>query len=156
MARRHTHSIDTVFVVLIFLIFTMAGVLALILGVNFYNHTVNRAEDNASLRAAVGYVREMIRQNDGSEISITNFEGLNAISIQKENDVVLYIYAMDGNLKELYTKNGSSISAKNGEDIMPIASAAFEIDEDGMMKAYLVDDGNHMETLYFYQKGGTR
>ncbi|MCQ2522602.1 MAG: DUF4860 domain-containing protein [Lachnospiraceae bacterium] len=154
MKAKKSHSMDAVFVVLTFMIFTMAGVVALILGVNLYKHTVDRADDNASLRAASGYIREMVRQNDVSNtIEVCNFDGYNALRIHKDGEVLQYIYAKDGYLKELYTKEDSAVSPTAGKDIMPIAVCAFEIAEEGMLKAYLVDDGEHIENIYINLKG---
>ena len=115
------HSIDFVFLLIIFFFFTFCGVSVLIMASSSYSRVVNRAEIARDERAAVAYVREAVRQNDKSGvISVKKFNGCDAICFKLEGDYVRYLYCYDGSLRELFTKNGSGVGPEAGNEIMSL------------------------------------
>lgn len=125
---KQRHSVDILFLLVIFLVFLFSAVSLLVLAINFYRSTSVRSEENDSARVAVAYVREVIHQNDvADEISICEFDGVQALAARQEGDYVLYLYYNDGELRELYTKEGAQVTAEDGQRIMELQ--AFDIKE---------------------------
>lgn len=119
--NRRAHSIDFVFLLIIFFFFTFCGVSVLIMASSSYGRVVNRAEVTRDERAAVAYVREAVRQNDKSGvITYKKFSGVDAIHFDLEGDYERYLYCYDGALKELFTKKGSGVGASAGNDVMAL------------------------------------
>lgn len=122
--RRETerkHNIDILFQMVVFLLFTFSAILLLLLAVNFYRSTVEKSERNQSARVAVAYIREVIHQNDEQGgISLTQFDGVPCIRLKQAEDYVLYLYLKEGELRELYTKEGAQVSSADGQRIMQL------------------------------------
>lgn len=119
--NRRAHSIDFVFLLIIFFFFTFCGVSVLIMASSSYGRVVNRAEVTRDERAAVAYVREAVRQNDKrGVITYKKFNGVDAIHFDLEGDYERYLYCYDGALKELFTKKGSGVGASAGNDVMAL------------------------------------
>ena len=119
--NRRAHSIDFVFLLIIFFFFTFCGVSVLIMASSSYGRVVNRAEVTRDERAAVAYVREAVRQNDKSGvITYKKFNGVDAIHFDLEGDYERYLYCYDVALKELFTKKGSGVGASAGNDVMAL------------------------------------
>lgn len=122
--RRETerkHNIDILFQMVVFLLFTFSAILLLLLAVNFYRSTVEKSERNQSARVAVSYIREVIHQNDEQGgISLTQFDGVPCIRLKQAEDYVLYLYLKEGELRELYTKEGAQVSSADGQRIMQL------------------------------------
>ena len=80
------HSMDIIFLMVLFLIFTFSAVSVLLMAVNSYRSVVYANEENANTRTAVAYVREQVRANDNAgAIEIGNFDGTKAIKIKKDD-----------------------------------------------------------------------
>lgn len=119
-------SIDIIFVMVVFLIFTFSVISALFLAINFYRSTVDAGDRNADARVAVAYIRETVRQNDASgAVSIDKFDGNDCIKIDKGRDYILYIYYKDNELRELYTRRDAKVSSEDGNCIVQLAYMSF-------------------------------
>jgi len=120
------HSIDVLFQLVVFLLFTFSAIVLLLLGINFYRSTVERSEKNNSARAAVAYIREVVHQNDEAGcVSLAEFDGLACMKLQQTEGYVLYLYLQDGELRELYTKENAQTSSSDGQKIMELQGLTF-------------------------------
>ena len=120
------HSIDVLFQLVVFLLFTFSAIVLLLLGVNFYRSTVERSDKNNSARVAVAYIREVVHQNDEADcVSLTEFDGLPCMKLKQAEGYVLYLYLLDGELRELYTKEDAKVSSADGQKIMELESLSF-------------------------------
>ncbi|MCF0127817.1 MAG: DUF4860 domain-containing protein [Pseudobutyrivibrio sp.] len=143
------HNIDLVFLIVLFLIFTFSSMSVVLVGINSYRGVVEAAESNASARAAVAYIREVVHQNDvNGGVVLCEFDGRNAIGIDLGNDYCMYIYENDHNLMELYTKAGASVSADAGESIMEVQQLEFSRIDDNVISISVTDSlGTHEKVL---------
>jgi hypothetical protein len=142
------HSIDMLFLVVIFLIFTFAALSVLLLSVNFYRGTVQQAEANENARSATAYLREVIHQNDsGGGISLDTFDGVECLKVCDADGYVTYVYLLDGELRELYTREGAQVSAENGPRIMKLTSLSMEELDNGAFRFVCEDASGQSETV---------
>lgn len=154
---KQQHSIDIVFLLVVFLMFTFSGVALLILATNFYQSTIARSEENDSARVAVAYVREVLHQNDSSDgVSFSEFEGTRCLRVPQEEDYVLYLYYYDGELKELYTKEGATVTPENGQKILELQSFSIEEITPDLWKVECEDFLGNSEQVFISQKSGER
>lgn len=118
---KQQHCIDILFMLVVFLLFAFSGVTLLVLATRFYQSTVAKSEENDHARVAAAYVREVLHQNDSSDdVMISEFEGVQCISVPQAEDYVLYLYYYDGELRELYTKDGAIVTPENGQKIIEL------------------------------------
>lgn len=120
------HSIDILFQLVVFLLFTFSAIVLLLLGINFYRSTVERSDKNSSARVAVAYIREVIHQNDEAHcVSVTEFDNLPCIELKQAEGYVLYLYLLEGELRELYTRENAKVSSNDGQKIMELKNMNF-------------------------------
>lgn len=119
-----THVIDYFFILSLFCVFAASALVVVLIGVNVYESTVTNMNENYTSRTSLTYVLEKVRQNDGTgNISVGDIQGQSAIIIEKIYDNVpycTYIYAYDGELKELFIKKDQLFSPGEGESIMEV------------------------------------
>lgn len=128
------HSIDMLFLMVVFLIFTFSALSALLLAVNFYRSTVEKSGENENARVAVAYMREVIRQNDAEHaVTVSEFDGTPCIAAEQEGGYVLYLYLKDGELRELYTKRGANVDIDDGQKIIELENFTLEEAEPGVI-----------------------
>lgn len=154
---KQQHSIDILFLLVIFLLFAFSGAVLLVLATHFYQSTVARSEENSSARVASAYVREVLHQNDLAEGStISEFDGTPCLRIPQEEDYVLYLYYYDGELKELYTKEDAVVSAESGQKILELQSFSVEEIMPGVFEMECEDSLGNNERVIISQKSGER
>lgn len=154
---KQQHSIDILFLLVIFLLFAFSGAVLLVLATHFYQSTVARSEENSSARVASAYVREVLHQNDLAEGStISEFDGTSCLRIPQEEDYVLYLYYYDGELKELYTKEDAVVSAQSGQKILELQSFSIEEIMPGVFEMECEDSLGNYERVIISQKSGER
>lgn len=142
------HSIDILFLVVIFLVFTFSALSALLLAVNFYQDTIDKSENNENARAAVAYIREVVHQNDKKgAVSIEPFDGTTCMKIRQEGDYLLYLYLKGGELRELYTKKGAKVSTADGQRIMKLKELEFETAAKDCYRILCTDSTGNTETI---------
>lgn len=147
------HSIDIIFLVVIFLVFTFSALSALLLSVNFYQNTVEKSERNEAARAAVAYIREVVHQNDeAGAVSLAEFDGIPCMKIRQGEDYCLYLYLKDCELRELYTKEGANVSASDGQKLLELKMLTFEETETGCYRIVCEDFFGNRETVLISSK----
>ena len=139
MKRIHQHSIDFLFSIAIFFVFSATAVLVLILSSNIYKTVVANSDHNFEIGTSISYITEKIRQNDNSEtqdIYLCEFDSCEALAIsQNYNDInyITYIYEHEGFLKESFIQEGVSASANSGTSIMEIGQIEFSQTNDNLL-----------------------
>lgn len=119
------HVIDYFFILGLFFVFTTTALVVVLIGINVYESTVANMNENYTSRTSLTYVGEKIRQNDSSgNISVGEIQGASALMIEKNVNAipyVIYIYAYDGKLKELFIKKDQPFLPGDGESVMEVA-----------------------------------
>lgn len=127
------HTVDILFVLLLFGIFAFSAFMLVIMGSNVYSNTVDSMENNFTNRTSYAYITEKFRQNDSSNsISVDHINSNSAFVFSEtigetEYQTILYIH--DGYLKELLTKSGNTLPLEAGNIILE-ASAFTIVQED--------------------------
>ena len=102
-------------------------------------------------RTSLSYINEKIRQNDTAEgVSIQTLEGKDVLALKSSFDGVgytTYIYEYEGNLKELFIRDGVDIRLKDGKNIMEIRDFQMEEAQEGCFRFSSRDLSGHTSTL---------
>ena len=128
MKNRQNHTIDVLFSIALFFVFSATTLVVLLLSANIYKGVVADAENNFQTGTALSYITEKVRQHDenGNEsIYLTTFDNQEALAIAQtfhDTTYVTYIYEMNGELKETFIQEGIPASASAGTTIMEIGS----------------------------------
>lgn len=146
------HVIDYFFILGLFFVFTATALVVVLIGVNVYESTVANMNENYTSRTSLTYVGEKIRQNDSSgSISVGDVQGSSALIIEKNvNSVpyVIYIYAYDGKLKELFIKKDQSFLPGDGDSVMEVANFNISKPTNNLIKIETMDsNGKTLETF---------
>ncbi len=140
MIRKAGHSIDFIFPVMLFFIFSLCAVTAILLAANVYSETASGASLNASSRTAVSYITEKIHQSDeNGNTSTGRFNGIDAIIIDQD-DCRTYIYEYQGTLYELYEKKEAHALPGSGNKIMDVKEFTIEESYDRLITVTCEDE----------------
>lgn len=140
MKRAHHHTIDFLFPIALFFVFSATALFSLLLAANIYQGIVTDSENRFQQETSLSYLTTKIRQNDegGSQnIYISHFDGYDALAIEQSYEnvaYITYIYEAEGELKELFLQKGAKASAKSGTTIMEVKNLDMEEIADGLFQ----------------------
>lgn len=126
MKKSTQHTIDFLFPITLFFVFSVSALVVLLLAANLYQGIIKDSNAAFETGTTLSYITEKIRQNDsgGTEnIYLDQFDGCDALAIKhqyEENAFTTYIYEFDGELKEIFLQDGVEASAQSGTSIMEI------------------------------------
>lgn len=154
MKKSNTHTIDFLFPVALFFVFSATALLVILLAANIYQNIVTTSNNNFEQSTTLSYITEKIRQNDSngsSQIYLDHFDDSDALVIRQEIDdsfYLTYIYESEGELKELFIKEGVSATAETGTSIMEIHDLKMaEISENLYQFTCISSDGSSSSTM---------
>ncbi|MDD4773370.1 MAG: DUF4860 domain-containing protein [Eubacteriales bacterium] len=110
-------------------IFTVSAVLVILAGVRVYRSTADTAYASFEDRTLSAYLTAKIRQNDGGDVFLGSFDGIEALVLTERHESGVYhtyIYHYDGSVFELFIREDMNPTAGAGEIIMTADSLDFE------------------------------
>ena len=132
--REKRHIVDILFVLALFLVFTLSTLTLVLFGANIYQNTINSMEDNYNARTVCSYILGKFRSNDSfGDINIGSIDGKPSLILNQEiNDASYstYIYEYDGYLRELFVSDSVTLGAEvlnAGNKLCPVDK--FEVSE---------------------------
>ncbi len=136
--------LDTFFVFTLFFAYTLSSLLLSIMGANVYTNTVQVSQDNYDVRTSVLYLSQKVRQSEQIDaISIQQFNGADALVITEtfgEYKFDTWIYIENGYLCEALLSEGISLISGAGQNIMPLSSMAFDLDDTGLLSMDVITE----------------
>lgn len=140
MKKTHQHTIDFLFSIALFFVFSATAILVLLLSSNIYKNVVANSNHNFEVGTSISYITEKVRQNDNSvtqNIYLCEFDDCKALAISQsynEMNYVTYIYEHEGLLKEAFVQEGIATSANSGTTIMEIGQIDFSQPTDNLLR----------------------
>lgn len=111
------HAIDFLFPVTVFFVFTISALTVILLAARIYQSTTDDSQRNYTSGTALSYLTEKLRQNDREDgIFLDELDGTQAVVLRQETadaSYLTYLYAWDGQLRELYVKEFSVEETEN-------------------------------------------
>ena len=145
------HRIDALFPILLFGVLTVFALLVIVLSAKIYKNTTDNSYRNHQSRIALSYVSEKIHQLEGSQVSLTKIEEMDALKItQTHNDTQYhtYIYFYDGAIRELFIKENTSVSLIDGKEILKVSDFSMKQVEENLLYFLCTDTQNHQANSY--------
>jgi len=127
MNGKSTHSLDTIFVLLIFCLFTICSLFLVLIGANGYRGIVGQMDSNNETRASLSYVANKVHAADSGETAVQTINGQQALVINATYNgeaYHTYIYEYKGSLMELFTKAENPFTPGDGDKITTISGFA--------------------------------
>lgn len=165
MNKKKHFTIDFIFPLALFLVFTACAILVTLFAATSYGKTTSQARDNYSSRTTLSYLREKVRHSDMTDsIGIKSYQGIDCLALTQHFDgkeYITYIYEYDGSLKELFIMDGSDIPLETGTDIMEINDFSITEDSEGLFRFSITDIDDHQSSILItaksdkIEKGGT-
>ena len=148
------HSMDIVFVLLVFASFMITATLLISLGTNEYRRIAASMQQNDNVRLPSAYVTQKVRQcRTEDAIHVTELEGTPALTLRQEiagKNYVTWLYTRKGTLRELLVPEGNQdFEPATGTPILPLTDLSFEelrpgvilvqlTPEDGLRESFIV------------------
>lgn len=169
--RNRPFPLDLIFILSLFLLFTITAVTTVLTGMKVYRHTADAMKQNYETRTFSSYLTEKVRQNDVDDgISVFSFSGseeknqiteaLCLTSYVGDQTYNTYLYLYDGYLRELTVSSDiTELSGTAGQPILPARSFVVTADDAGLLHISFVSEGGLSEELFFSvhtQIGGAR
>lgn len=135
---RRSGSIDTMAVLLLYLLFAMLVIFTFVSGIRAYNSVRNKNSSNYSIRTTLQYISNKAKayQKSGA-ISVGELQGKPALVITENLDgriFCTYIYENDGKLYELFVEDGVSVDLSWGVEINHVEDFSVEKISDGLIR----------------------
>lgn len=150
--NNRNHMIDFIFPVVLLFVFAISALVVTLFAANVYEGAVKDSARNDAARTSLSYVAEKIHSADKKDaVSMGKFDGCNAIVIADEingEKYNTYIYYHDGQLKELFAKDGADFAASNGSEIIEVSDFSIEKKADGIYRFTCTDkDGEEASSV---------
>jgi len=130
---RRKHHMDGLLVLLLFGVFAVCILSALLTGTDVYRRLADQDTVSYGHRTSAQYLATKVRQADRADgISVCDFEGLKALSLTEEIEGERYetrIYCYDGYLRELFSPVAAEMTPEAGEKVLEAMDFRAYMDE---------------------------
>lgn len=117
------HQIDSLFPITLFFVLTVFALMVIVLAAGIYEDTTKTSHRNHQSRIALSYISEKIHQNNDCAIHLDHLGAVDALAVShsfKNEHYYTYIYFYNGSLRELFIKEGVSVTPDSGKIILEL------------------------------------
>lgn len=163
--KEKRHSIDGVFVLLVFGVLAAAVLLVLLLGANRYQVLADRDEESYDRRIAVQYVASKVRESDASgRVFLGSFsdpddpfaDAVSTLYLTQEVDGTEYdtrVYYYDGAVRELFAAADGEFAPEDGNEVLPADGLTFS-QSGRLLTVTSTDPDGEVTTLRLFLRSG--
>ena len=158
MEKYHSkkHSIDFLFPVSLFFVFTITALYVTITGANLYQSMEERTSNDYAAFTALSYVERKIQAYDSADcITVTRQNGVDILCLHQtmeQGDYTTYIYTKDGRLMELFLKDGSVPDLDSGTVLMDTGILTIQNYKPQILTLCLISPNGTTQTLNIHLK----
>lgn len=150
-SNKSLHSMDTVFVLILFAVFVITALFISSSGALAYKNAVDQMETRFNKQTCISYITAKVRSNNESgKISIGELDGINALCITDEfwgEEYITYIYQCDGMVREMFCSAEISLDPATGSALTEAKGLEFS-QEGGLITVTLTDNDDNVTTVY--------
>ena len=148
--RTEKHSVDLVFILLLFAGFLLTAVLLVTMGTREYRGIVETMQENSSLRTPHAYLMQAVHQGKEEDaIHVEEINGVRTLAIRREiagRPYIMRIYAYKDSLREMLTPEGNyDFTLAAGTMILPIRDLELEETEGGAIIARITGETGRID-----------
>ena len=150
------HTIDTLFVLLLYMIFALLSMFTVTIGIWVYSHIVDQSESRTNVRASLSYVANKLRASEsGDSVFIERISGVDVLIFSEsaeENPSVTRIYYYNGSLREhLVPSKDTEFHLGEGQKLVAIDQ--FTVSEiDGLFTLTSTDATGKTQVMYIKRR----
>lgn len=148
--ERKKHSIDVLFMFVLFAVFAILSVLIIFIGSGVYSRITENKEINEQTRTTLSYIANKVRETDGIEnIYLTEKEGSQVLVLKAEYEdyaADTWIYEYDSKLMEMTVDSGDEFELRFGDILLDTDGVEFYIDEEEKLLKVSIFDKNAKES----------
>lgn len=148
---QQNHRMDFLFPILLFFLFALTALSVLLMATGIYQSITDRSTHSYTARTSLAYINEKLHQSDcGGQVQLGTLDGCEALVIQQQlegQNYTTYIYAYEGELRELFLKEGAAASARTGTCITEISAFAVEEVAGNLFRIHCQDKDGREESL---------
>ncbi len=148
--ERKKHSIDVLFMFVLFAVFAILSVLIIFIGSGVYSRITENKEINEQTRTTLSYIANKVRETDGIEnIYLTEKEGSQVLVLKAEYEdyaADTWIYEYDSKLMEMTVDSGDEFELRFGDVLLDTDGVEFYIDEEEKLLKVSIFDKNAKES----------
>lgn len=152
--EKENHTIDLVFVLSLFAVFTISALILILLCSRSYQSIVDKMDGNYETRISYAYITEKIRSlNTADAISVGEFGDGYALYLKEDISGQTYhtvIYSYEGSLRELFCREDANLQPSAGQEIMDLDELSFNRMEGDVIHITLTDRKNETYSLYVH------
>lgn len=153
LLKEQKHSITSIFILLLLLIFSMLAISLITFGSNVYQETTAGQNVSFSNRTSFAYLTEKIRQaEDGDFVHVIEKNDTSVLCLDSyinEMLYVTYLYEYDGYLMEYFTNCDLDFDLRNGNKISEIHNLSFQL-KNPLLHITFSDSSDTEHTIYMY------
>ena len=142
-------KVDTVFVLIVFLVFAVSVLMVLLLGATTYGSITDMSREGHDESTILSYIWTKVKNSDDSgAITVVDFHGKPTLSIGEEIGGIIYhtlVYHYDGWVYELFSEVSLEFNPEDGVRIIESSELMFEELDYGLIK---VSSGNRSLLLF--------
>lgn len=151
MQIKRIKFIDTLFVLILFCLFTVLSLFVILIGAHAYNGIVQDMSGNNQMRASLSYVANKVRAGDESNaVTVDRISGQDVLTIRANYDGVeyrTYIYYYNGNIMEQFNKAEKAFQLGAGDKITTAKAFHVEKNPNNRLNLTATDDKNRQLSL---------
>lgn len=148
--QKQIHTIDMVFPLIFIVFFGFCAVSLVLSGAHIYQSTTDGLKQNYTVRTAVAYLQEKIREYSSSsqvEVLVENNQTVLALYEPDDSGYVTYIYLYKGKLRELFTKKERGIEWGSGQELVAADTFSVIKQKDDLLRIDI--SGNGQDELVY-------
>ncbi len=131
LSKKKSTSIDIIFVMTLFAIFTILSSLVIVIGINVYKNISVSQDNNNQIRTTLTYIVNKVRANDEAEmIYIENKDNTDILVFESDMDgtrIQNLIFYNNGELKEATIAKGDDFDLAFGDVVIKTKAIDFDI-----------------------------
>lgn len=133
MKKRTSYTVDSIFVLVLFVVFAITVLFVLMSGAGVYKDTQSVMTERYEERTCLSYITAKINHYDEvGKVSVTKIGDVDALALSEkmgDNDYTTYIYCYEGSVKEIMVEKGLDFKLEDGLDIIEAQKLEFETSE---------------------------
>ena len=148
--QKQIHTIDMIFPLIFIVFFGFCAVSLVLSGAHVYQNTTDGLKQNYTVRTAVAYLQEKIREySSNSQVEVLTENNQTVLALYEPDDTgyVTYIYLYKGKLRELFTKKERGIEWESGQELVAVDTFSIVKQKDNLLRIEL--SGSGQDELFY-------
>lgn len=154
--RSNRHSVDFLFTISLFFVFTITALYVTIAGANLYEKTLKQTSQDYSTFTSLSYLEQKIQRYDSANgISVMHKDEQDILCLHEIIEgtaYTTYIYTQDGQLMELFLKDDGPPDLDTGTPLMDAGTLTLQENAPQTLTLDLTDENGLLQSLTVHLK----